>query len=272
MSASINTYLKELSYSYSLKKNSDESRKINISLNSLLTKLDSHFGALISHRFVFGSFQRNTILRRSIDSQSDIDLMIVFNHTEYERTPETYRSWLKLFADDNYKKRYGSDVIKSHPTVTVKLNNINFDLVPAKQEDNWFRGLELFIPINDSYYRWQSTAPTDVKDALTAANKKYNNIVKPIIRLLKAWNSNVGYPYDSYDLERKITKMNFYNDNYQSGFFYAVSQLSAERSDSQRKKDKLTRLKTNIDRTKMYLEVDSNIQLAKHWLHKVLPY
>src|SRR6056297_2276540 len=156
MAASIDTYLKTLSYNYYLKKDSTEIDKINRSKENLLKNLDAELNILINRRFVFGSYDRDTILPRSIDSKSDIDLMVVFNHTEYERTPETYRAWLKNFGDKYYKDRYGSDVVKSFPTVTIRLNNIHFDLVPAKEED-WILGSTLYIPNKTS--GWQSTDP-----------------------------------------------------------------------------------------------------------------
>lgn len=268
MAASIDTYLKSLSYTYYISKDSSDIDQINRSKENLLKNLDLELGARIDRTFVFGSYDRDTILPRSFDSKSDIDIMVVFNHTEFERTPETYRGWLKDFADKYYNDRYGSEVVKSFPTVTVRLNNINFDLVPAKEEKSFVFGSTLSIP--NKNYGWQITNPNDVKQSLTTANKKYNQIVRPIIRLLKAWNCTTGYPYDSYALELEITGMNFYGKNVQSGFFYAVSRLSAGPSDHQTKKDKISSLKYNINKVKKYLEVYETDR-AKRWLRRVLP-
>ncbi len=267
MASSIDTYLKDLSYSFYLKKDSFEVSRIKASLDTLLSNIDKELGHLISERFVFGSYDRDTILPRNIDSQSDIDVMVIFNHTDYERSPETYRAWLKNFADKYYKSRYGSEVIKSFPTVTIKLNNIHYDLVPAKEESGWLSST-IYIPDKD--YGWQPTDPEDVKSKLIEANTEYNQIVKPIIRLLKAWNSANNYPYDSYELELLITGMNFNGDNIQSGFFYAVRQLSTSWLDSQWTKDKINSLKYNIEKAEESLQ-DYNINKAKQWLHRVLP-
>ncbi|MCL6219102.1 SMODS domain-containing nucleotidyltransferase [Zunongwangia pacifica] len=271
MALSLNNYLKDLSYNYYLKKDSYEISRINTSVDNMLSKLDKDFEYLLRKRFVFGSYSRGTILSRSIDIKSDVDIMVVFKHSEYERTPETYRAWLKNFADKNYKDRYGSEVLKSFPTVTVRLNNINFDLVPAKLETNWLNEEKLFIPSKNFSSNWQETNPYDVKEKLAEVNKKYNYIVKTVIRLMKAWNAKNGYPFDSYDLEMKVADMNFYNDNYQTGFFYAVNQLSLDWSAAQSKKDKLNSLRYNISKVKDYLEAYDSTT-AKYWLHKVLPY
>ena len=206
MAVSINSYLKDLSYKYYLKNDSIEIDKINRSLENLLNNLDNELGILIKRRFVFGSYDRDTILPRSYDNNSDIDLMVVFNTTEYERTPETYRAWLKNFADKYYKNRYGSEVVKSFPTVTIRLGHINYDLVPAKEETIFWTPT-LYIPSKSS--DWQQTNPNDVKTKLTEANTKYNSIVRPIVRLMKGWNSFKGYSFDSYELELFITGLNF---------------------------------------------------------------
>jgi predicted nucleotidyltransferase len=269
MAVSIDNYLRELSSKYYLKDNSAEVNNIEKSIAKLFENLREDMPYLINRRFIFGSYDRDTILPRSIDKDSDVDIMVIFNHTEHERTPETYRSWLKIFADKYYKNRYGSEVVKSFPSVTIRLNSINYDLVPAKEEKMMFLGTVIYIPskTNES---WQITDPNDVKNKLTEANTKYNQIVRPIIRLLKAWNSTNSYPFESYELELKVTSMNFYNDNVQSGFLYAVGQLLPNWNDSQSKKDKIESLKYNI--TKMKESLDSNdLYTAKKWLHRILP-
>jgi predicted nucleotidyltransferase len=267
MAASINPYLKDLSYKYYIKNNSSEIDKINRSLESLFKNIDNELGISIKRRFVFGSYDRDTILPRNYDNNSDIDLMVVFKTTEYERTPETYRTWLKNFADKYYKDRYGSEVVKSFPTVTIRLGHINYDLVPAKEETIFWRQT-LYIP--SKINGWQQTDPNDVKDKLTEVNTRYNSIVRPIIRLMKGWNAFKSYPYDSYELELFITGLNFSGDDIQKGFFYAVEKLSTTWNDAQRKKEKVDSLKYNINQVKNCLENYDTIK-AKQWLHRVLP-
>jgi predicted nucleotidyltransferase len=267
MAVSINTYLRELSSRYYLKNDSTEIEKINRSLEGLLANLDKELGGLIKRRFVFGSYDRDTILPRSFDNNSDLDLMVVFNTTQYERTTETYRGWLKNFADKYYKDKYGSEVVKSFPTVTIRLGHINYDLVPAKEETVIWTS-SLHIPSKGG--GWQITDPNDVKKNLMEANTRYNYIVRPIIRLMKAWNAAKDYPFDSYELELFLTRLNYYGDDVQKGFFYAVTQLSTNWNDPQTKKDRVTSLKYNIDQVKLHLEKDEIIK-AKQWLHRVLP-
>ena len=272
MGASIDTYLRTLSSSFYLKNDSAEITRINSSISTIFSNLDKNLGVLMKRKFVFGSYDRDTILPRKIDQNSDIDVMVVFNTTEYERTPETYRLWLKLFADKYYKDRYGSTVLKSFPTVTIKLGNIHYDLVPAKETTLYGLYNTLYIPSKNSLFdNWQQTDPNDVKQKLTQCNTKYNSIVRPIIRLLKAWNCTNGYPFDSYKLELSITNMTFYGDNIQSGFFYAVQQLPVDYYLAEYKKSKIESLRYNIGKVKEALDRYDTIN-AKYWLHRVLPY
>ncbi len=266
MAVSIDNYLRTLASSYYLKNDSTEVEKISKSLANLLSNLDKELGVLIKRRFVFGSYDRDTILPRSIDSRSDVDIMVVFNHTEYERTPETYRAWLKNFADKYYKDRYDSEVVKSFPTVTIKLNHIRYDLVPAKETEYQYVTNTLYIP--DGGSNWRTTDPNDVKKKLTEANTRYNNVVRPIIRLMKGWNSTNSYPFDSYDLEMNIIGMNFHGDNVQSGLIWAARYLSI--ANTQTQNDKLASLQYNIGKMEESLN-DNDLENAKRWLHRVFP-
>ena len=72
---SVLSYLTDLSSSITI---ADwERNSIDTSINTLSTKLGNYFDNIAS-KFVFGSYDRRTILRRSKDSNSDIDFMVCF--------------------------------------------------------------------------------------------------------------------------------------------------------------------------------------------------
>ena len=265
MSTSLDNYLRSLASTYYLKNSSEEVRQIDGSIKTLFDNLDEHFSYKIKRKFVFGSYDRDTILPRKFDSKSDVDIMVIFNHTEYERTPDTYRNWLKTFAVKYYQDRYGSGVTKTFPTITVRLGHIHYDLVPAKEEQLWGQ-TELSIP---GAYGWRTTNPYDVKRRLTEANTNYNQVVRPIVRLFKAWNCYNGYPYDSYELELEVTGVNFHGDNVQTGFIYAANQLNLS-SATQDRTSKVESLRYNLRQVIQALD-DYDSERAKRWLHRILP-
>ncbi len=123
---SILTYLTSLSSQLVL--STEERISIGVSLGFLKTKLSnwSH-SSDIQEQAVFGSYDRDTILPRKYDEGSDVDYMIVFKNPN-QLQPETFRGWLKKFAEDKYTR---SEIYLDYPTTVLELSHIKFELVPA---------------------------------------------------------------------------------------------------------------------------------------------
>ena len=125
---SVLSYLTDLSSSITI---ADwERNSIDTSINTLSTKLGNYFDN-IATKFVFGSYDRRTILRRSKDSNSDVDFMVCFTDGN-EWTPQTLMNRLKRFAEANYSK---NEIYQSSPTIVLELSHIKFELVPAWQKN-----------------------------------------------------------------------------------------------------------------------------------------
>jgi tRNA nucleotidyltransferase (CCA-adding enzyme) len=120
----VNSYLTSRASSAVL--STAEQTSINTSISTLQTRLNSYFGTDLTNHFRFGSSTRGTILPRKMDADSDIDYMIVFKEGGF--TPQTYLNRLRKFVDTYYST---SEVKQSSPTITLELNHIKFDLVPA---------------------------------------------------------------------------------------------------------------------------------------------
>lgn len=222
METGLNRHLKKISSELFIKRRSLERFNIDRSLRIIIDNLEEYFGEEVSEVLVFGSYTRDTILPRNWDEHSDVDIMVEFNTEDYDKLrPESYRSQLKKFADLTYPRALS---VKNHPSVVIELNHIKFDLVPSIFHEGWIYNS---IEIPNKHGGWMETEPDKFNNRLIEANKRYNFIVKPIIRLLKYWNASHGYPYASYELERRITNMNFNGDNIESGFLYAVKNLSS---------------------------------------------
>jgi predicted nucleotidyltransferase len=261
MEIGINNHLKQIASELFIKHGSAERKMIDQSVKSITTNLETYFEDEIEEVIVFGSYTRDTILPRKFDSNSDIDILVQFSN-EYDRLkPESYRNQLKKFAEKNYKT---GSIIKDHPSIVIELNHINFDLVPAIFDDGIFYD-SLEIPGKDS--DWIETEPQKFNDELT--NTKYSSIVKPIVRLLKYWNAYQEYPYSSFELETLIADMNFSNDNYQSGFLYAIKELSTWDLPNYASK-KVDTLKSNGQWIKEYLDRE-DLDKAKEVVSRILP-
>lgn len=241
---SILTYLTSLSSQLVL--STEERISIGVSLGFLKTKLSnwSH-SSDIQEQAVFGSYDRDTILPRKYDDGSDVDYMIVFkNPNNYQ--PETFRGWLKKFAEDKYTR---SEIYLDYPTTVLELSHIKFELVPAIKP-MWGTYM---IPDNTTIFsKWQSTNPFTLKNTITEANKINHNI-RPLIRVMKYWNVLNGKPYASYELEQKIANMPFwYSKNLEECFYFFVEALIPEYSMSQLKKNAVNKLKNAARQAQYY--------------------
>jgi predicted nucleotidyltransferase len=262
MATSINGYLSNLASTYYISSGSNEDQRIATSYARIAANLKSHFGNKLLSVSEFGSYKRDTILPRLYDADSDVDIMVKFDHNSLGVTAETYRTWLLAFAEKYYSS---SSVSKNFPTVIVELQHIMFDLVPTRQDSLW--PYTLYIP--DRGNNWQPTNPAAFDQTVVDANRAHGYIVKPIIRLLKAWNAKALKPYSSYELEAAIASMNFTGDDYQKGFFWAIDRLNSIGKPNWAI-DKIQALKNNKTTITYWLE-QNNLDMAKSTLHRILP-
>lgn len=247
---SILSYLTDLSSKLVL--TLEERVSIACSQGYLKTNLGrwSHSSDILDQQ-VFGSYDRETILPRKYDEDSDVDYMIVFKNPN-NLQPETFRTWLKKFATDYYSR---SEVYLDYPTTVLELNHIKFELVPAIQP---YWGAYM-IPDNTTIYsKWQSTNPFSLKTSITEANK-INNSIRPLIRIMKYWNVLNGKPYASHELEEKITQIRFwYSKNLEECFYFFVEALMVDYSMSQTHKNAVNNLKNHARQAQYYKRMGLN--------------
>ncbi len=248
--ATINYRLQKMASDLFIKYGSAEREDIDKKVQNLKINIKAYFGTAVSDTLIFGSYKRDTILPRKFDESSDIDILVIFNQADKEFTPETYRNQLRRFADYKYST---TKVVKDHPSVVLEMSSIKFDLVPCRiYEGFWNSNYQ--IPSKSE--TWMDTDPKGFNETLTAANNRYGSLVKPLIRLLKRWNAYNNYPYATFELEGYIADMNFSDDNYETGFLYAIKQLSTSGLPEYQAK-KVETLKSNSVWIKDYIERDN---------------
>ena len=156
----------------------------------------------------------------------------------------------------------------SNPTVTLELVNIKYDLVPAYQEDSFWGGSPTtYIPRSNN--DWMSTDPHGFNETLTDKNGRNKNLIKPLIRLIKAWNAKANYPIESYSLEREIVNITYFCNTLEDYFFSFIDNMSRYRN-TDTASTKVTSLKDNANRVRQALRAN-NITQAKTWLYHILP-
>lgn len=178
-----------------IKRDARERVSISNSIGYLERILSSHLGNIQVKKF--GSFTRNTILPRNYDSNSDIDLMIIFDGNY---TPQTYRKYIFDALSSTYT---ASTLNYSFPAIKLELDHIIFDLVPTLTANNMFNHPVYYIPDDNS--EWTKTDPNDINDKLAKYNQRFGgNQIRDLIRLCKYWNANLGHPLESYEMEHDI--------------------------------------------------------------------
>lgn len=236
---SVLSYLTDLSTSITI---ADwERTTIDTSISTLSTKLGNYFNNIES-KFVFGSYDRKTILRRSKDGNSDVDIIVSFKDG-VDWTPQTLMNRIKRFAEENYSK---NEIHQSSPTIVLELSHIKFELVPA-----YYTWGTYHIPAPaSSYSTWIESYPNYMKTQLNDKNNDNNYQIRKLVRLLKYWNVINGKVYTSYDLEKYVIDKSFWLcSNLKEYFFSAVEGLPTY-SLSNNKQAKVERLKNIVKETK----------------------
>ena len=230
---SVNGYLNDLAQRAIVRDN--EKNRIQVSIKTILGKLDNHFSDEIEKISRYGSHKRSTNLSRKFDNNPDVDIMIIFK--DNTKKPQTYLNYLKSFAESKYPK---SLCRQSFPAVVLELNHIKFDLVPAIIDDCG----NYKIPNKQGWYQtkildWIATNPNDLDKALVN-----NQTLRRLVRVAKIWNANQGYIYESYELEKWIVQQCFYGDLSLSEYFYRFCNLLPINYNlSQENQKKILRLK-----------------------------
>lgn len=247
---SINSYLTSVSSRAII--SDAEKESIRTSINTLRYRLDYYFGSGIVNQSMFGSFTRGTILPRRIDTTSDVDYMVEFSDTT--KQPQTYLDRLSRFANEKYSS---SEISQSNPTIVLSLNHIRFDLVPAVKTGYYTQMLN--IPAKaTSYQNWIETDPTAFNDELLSKNGKHDYKIKPLIRLLKYWNSTHRLrPFESYELEQAVVRKSFVCSYFgppslTDYLFEFLEGMSVDYYSPQYKKDAIEKAKEIITAVKGY--------------------
>ena len=263
----VNSYLVALSTAAVIRDR--EKNSIQRSISELEDRLDQYFGDEISDHFLFGSYTRGTILPRSMDKRSDIDYMVVFKDSSSR--PQTYLDRLRRFVNTYYVR---SEIVQSNPTITLSLNHIKFELVPAIE--SWWHGLRIPAKRRDMN-DWIATNPNDFNEALVASNKSNNNLIKPMIRLVKYWNARNKYPFPSFELERQLADKSYFgvgglwkHGQLKDYFFDAMRSLDCDRSDAKYKIDAVNRARDLVDQAEALLSQGQDDQ-SERVIRRLLP-
>lgn len=242
---SINTYLDGIASKLIIK--GDESEAIKTSLETFKTRMNNYFAyheaVSLNEIRVFGSYDRDTNLPRSVDSDTDVDIMLVMD--DDGATPQTYLDRVRRAVEVKYST---SEIKQSSPTIVLQMGHIKFEITPAVLRYGVYY-------IKNSSNNWMATyCHTDFNN-LYDANKNNNYMVKRVIRLVKYWNKTKNYRmFSSYEIEKNIVSyylccrfQGYDTKQYLLSSFECIKALAYWDSASQRLDKTISKLKEAIE-------------------------
>lgn len=152
--------------------------------------------------FLIGSWAKLTRVR----PPRDVDLYFVLPYAVYERFAAysgNKQSALLQEVKNVLLNTYStSDMSGDGQVVLVRFNTINVEIVPAFLLTSG----RYYIPNTHDGGSYKETDPNAELSAIQAADKANNYNVRPIVRMMKAWQSNCSVSIKSFHLELLVTE------------------------------------------------------------------
>jgi hypothetical protein len=183
-------------YAANLNITNRQTTKVANCKNNMVAKLGAELTLHDEKARVIGSWDRDTLTRYL--SEGDVDVMVVLHFSKNE-------GWNNADGTVRALSRFKAILDKAYPDtpcrvdrncVTMKLSDFRLDVVPA------FRFKDGSYKIPDTHQkRWISTNPVAFADVITRVNKTLDGTFVPLIKMVKGWNREVGWPIKSFHLE-----------------------------------------------------------------------
>lgn len=174
-----------------LQKETIATRQTNVRsvMEAEMTVLDS---------FLTGSYSRHTLIGPL--KEADIDIFFVlpasyFNHYNNQNGGQAgLLDWVKRTLRKTYTNT--PDISRNGQAVTIRFTDFSVDVVPGFNR----QGGGYLIP-NSVNKTWISTDPKRHVEIFSQANMTHNSDLVPLIKMIKAWNKNIGEYFHSFHLE-----------------------------------------------------------------------
>ena len=145
---------------------------------------------------VTGSWDRSTMTRYL--SEGDVDVMVILNygtHKDWDNSEGTIKALdrFKAILDEAYPN---TTKRRDQNCITMQFAEFRLDVVPAFKYDTGY------YSIPDSVRKlWVYTDPFKFAEKVTEINTRMGGTYVPLIKMIKGWNRNVGWPIRSFHLE-----------------------------------------------------------------------
>ena len=164
-----------------------------------VSHLDTWFRNNVScarYPFKIGSYERGTVIRW----RRDVDVLVALAYDPYWARYGSDSSAMLYWLRSKLNDAYGSTTV-STKQVAIRMalgDGIQVDLVPGfvRKDDGYL--------IPNGKGRWQSTNPPFHATLMSTNNVRLDLKLKPLVRLMKAWNEANGRHLHSFHLEMMV--------------------------------------------------------------------
>jgi len=248
-----------------LKLGETENNSIQGSLTAIMEKLKDYFkDDGLKKVIAFGSYDRDTLLTRKVDTESDVDILIVFEEKRW--VSQTYLNKLKEFAETYYKK---SEPYQDYPTITIELAKIKFELVPCIYKEELLEDDKYLIPnTGKSDFEWIKTEPSDLKNQINEYPKTKAKLID-LILLYKYWNIHHGRLYSTFQVETFLLKHYHHEGDLCYNFYKIIDALHFDNPQKEQ-----NHLSVETKKVKSNIELLINKGMSDHAftdLQKIVP-
>jgi hypothetical protein len=148
--------------------------------------------------FKTGSYARGTIC----SGQKDIDLMAPLDYPTYKSRYDNDSQAFFYYVRDKLNRQYRSTRVSSRQVAVL----IDFEQITPRVVTCFRRSGGGYLMPNGNG-GWASTNPNYHTEIIAAGDRMQNGRLKPLIRLIKAWNFANGAHLRSFHIELLVYKM-----------------------------------------------------------------
>ena len=166
----------------------------------------------VSQTFLTGSYKKKTL----INPANDIDVFVVLSgYTQYDIKPNTILDKLKKDLNITYPK---TPVKQDKPCIVIDFNHVTFELTPAIEVENYWGYNTFYIPEMSKNNTWQLIEnPRVLEEELTEANKRLNQKLNPLIKMMKKCKIHNGLKTPSFEMEKMAIDSLYYINGFRDG-------------------------------------------------------
>ncbi len=233
--------------------------KIEKNIDSIKQKIWGIFQDDLYEIKVFGSFGHDLFIAQ--DKEAALDILVVFKSKELNIP--SILTQIKNCSEEYFT---GSNIITRQRSITIEIENLKFDIVPAI----FVTKDAVKIPAPGiRELKWILSKPSLIQDNINLKDNTNKGLIKPLIRIMKYWNTLHLKPFASYELEMQIANKEYDRNGTLRDYFYDAALSLKDIVKTEKQKVFVSEIKERIRRLRVlesynipeYIEVELSIIL-----------